>query len=64
MTSRLCDCPEPPARGEDWPDNAHTHAGCRVYHKGKACRLDKQKKLPLEPEGKRGANSFGDEVDV
>ena len=65
MTRRcmLCDCPEPPARGEDWPDNAHLHIGCRVWHRGKVCGLAEQLKLDLE-QGRRGTNSFGDSPDV
>lgn len=49
MRPRLCDCPEPEARGEDWPDDMHVHDGCRMYHRGKVCHLnDRQAVLPLE----------------
>ena len=43
----LCGCPEPPATGEDWPDNMHTHEGCRVYHSFKDCAIG-QGVLPLK----------------
>jgi len=63
VTTRLCKCPEPIAGGEDYPDNMHTHDGCRVYHKGKICKLkEAQMKLDLE-QGKRCTNSSGDEVE-
>ena len=42
----ICSCPEPAARGEDWPDNMHTHEGCRVYHRFKDCAIG-QGVLPL-----------------
>ena len=52
----LCDCPEPPATGSDYPDDMHVHDGCRVYHKGARCAAapdpsekdeDRQSVLPL-----------------
>jgi len=43
----ICQCPEPPARGEDWPDNMHLHEGCRVYHRFKDCAIGGQGELPL-----------------
>ena len=42
----ICPCTEPAAHGEDWPDNMHTHEGCRVYHRFKDCAAG-QGVLPL-----------------
>ena len=47
QAAHLCSCPEPPAHGEDWPDNMHVHEGCRVYHRFKDCAIG-QGVLPLK----------------
>lgn len=45
---RLCDCPEPQAAYEHWPDDMHTHESCPVFHAGVMCALPKeQPELPL-----------------
>lgn len=40
---RLCDCPEALAGDGDYPDDMHTHDGCRIYHRGKICIMTKPK---------------------
>lgn len=46
--ARLCRCDEPEASAEHYPDDMHTHEGCRVYHVGKACKIcTLQGELPL-----------------